>query len=396
MTDRLELEAFEIPGNAAAARRANELWKQNLMPLVSNEVHREAFKKGDSYVIVQPDTEGIPRVWFNEADCIVVRYSDNVPGRLEVAAKRWLANDRRYRLNVYYADHIERYVTDRKKSDYETEEPDWTAYVPYSPDDIATSEIIPWDYGQVPVFHFANASLYTYGKSELGDVIPLQKAINKTVGDLMITSEFASFRQRYAVGVDPEEATAAWMKGVERILTFTSPDAKLGEFSASDLGQFLEVINAFRRHVAVVSAVPLHYLYETAGDFPSGDALKTAEARFDKKLRDRQTASGNVWGNVARYALRIDGTEVSPTQEIVTRWANTAPKSEKDDWEVATLQKAVGVPLEQILRERGYSDAQARKIAREAAAAAPAAPADAAAVATGNGRVSVANTDVPA
>jgi hypothetical protein len=250
MTDRLELEAFEIPGNAAAARRANELWKQNLMPLVSNEVHREAFKKGDSYVIVQPDTEGIPRVWFNEADCIVVRYSDNVPGRLEVAAKRWLANDRRYRLNVYYADHIERYVTDRKKSDYETEEPDWTAYVPYSPDDIATSEIIPWDYGQVPVFHFANASLYTYGKSELGDVIPLQKAINKTVGDLMITSEFASFRQRYAVGVDPEEATAAWMKGVERILTFTSPDAKLGEFSASDLGQFLEVINAFRRHGA--------------------------------------------------------------------------------------------------------------------------------------------------
>jgi hypothetical protein len=395
LTDRLEIVGFEA-GGKRVSKRLQELWDANVMDLVANEIHREAFKAGDSYLIIQPDELGEPTFWFNKADEVAVVYSDTRPGVIEMAAKLWCTPSGVWRLNLYYADRIEKYVADRPRKDILAPDVTEDFWVPYTTGGLAGDGTVPWEYGQVPVFHFANKALYRYGYSELLEIVPLQDAINKTIGDLLVTSEFSSFKQKYVTGLTEEELTSdsgqRLLTGIDKILVATEPDAKFGEFTASDLGQFLSVIDHFMRQVARISGIPLHFIYETSGDFPSGDALKTAEARFVKKLADKQTAFGNVWEQALRFALAIDRRPTASDIEVV--WRDTAPQSEKEKWEVMLMKKAIGVPLVQLFREAGYTQQQSDDFAAAVEASPP--PADAGAVIpTANGRIQVNRTDFP-
>lgn len=363
LTDRLEVTGFEL-GAPALNKRAQDLWDTNLMDLVANETHREAFKTGDAYVIVQPGENNEPTFWFNPAEQVAVAYSDTEPGVIVMAAKLWHADrENVWRLNLYYPDRIEKYVADAKRAGngaVPLTDDRASYWVPYTGDSLAPDGVVAWDYGQVPVFHFPNRSLYRYGYSELAEVIPLQDAINKEIGDLLIASEFGAFKQRWITGVDTEELEsergAKLLAGIDRILAITSSEAKLGEFSASDLQQYLGTIDHFMRQAARVSGIPLHFIYETSGDFPSGNALKTAEARFVKKLQDRQTAFGTVWARIVRFGLRLQGETVD---DVEVSWLDTAPLSAKEQLEVLLMKRVLGVPDEQLFQEAGYTEQQA-------------------------------------
>jgi hypothetical protein len=388
LTDRLEIVGFEL-GKESLNKQARDLWDANLMDLVANETHREAFKSGDAYVIVQPDEEGDPTFWFNPADQVAVAYSDTQPGVIVKAAKLWHADvEDRWRLNLYYPDRIEKYVADKVMQNPVSSDVNVARWTPYQGDTLNPDGVVPWAYGQVPVFHFSNRNLHRYGYSELSEIVPLQDAVNKTIGDLLVTSEYASFKQRYITGIDTDELEgergSKLMAGVERIMAVASPDARLGEFSASDLGQFLNVVDHFMRQVARISGIPLHFIYEVSGDFPSGNALKTAEARFVKKLQDKQTAFGNVWERVVEFAFKLKGVEVG---DVEVDWLDTSPQSQKEALEVLLMKRVLGVPDLQLFKEAGYTEQQATDWAKLLAER-PQSPIDPAAV-TGTPQASV-------
>jgi hypothetical protein len=372
LTDRLEIVGFEL-GDPALNKQAQDIWDQNLMDLVSNEVHRETFKSGDGYVIVQPDDEGDPTFWFNPADQVAVAYSDTDPGEIVMAAKLWYAQlQGLWRLNLYYPDHIEKYICDRERPLPVSGDVNSTYWLPYQGDSLNPDGVVPWAYGQVPVFHFSNRNLFRYGYSELSEIIPLQDAINKEISDLLIASEFSAFKQRWITGVDTEELEtergSKLLAGVDRIMAIASPDARLGEFTASDLSQYLNVVDHFMRQVARISGIPLHFIYEVSGDFPSGNALKTAEARFVKKLHDKQTAFGNVWERVLKFAFKLQGQDVD---DVEVSWLDTSPQSQKEQLEVILMKRVAGVPNTQLFREMGYTEEQAEQWAALLALAPP-------------------------
>ena len=89
----------------------NSIWRRSRMGLRSGEVHKEALRSGDAYVIVWPDVNGKAMLFPNHAANITVEYDDEGTGNILWAAKWWTTRDKRVRVNLFYPDRIERYIS---------------------------------------------------------------------------------------------------------------------------------------------------------------------------------------------------------------------------------------------------------------------------------------------
>jgi len=368
VADRLIVTGFSIEsGPESAANDVWAIWTANRMDHRAGEVHSEALTAGDAYVIIWPDQDGNPTIYPQDAANVTVRYDLETPGRLLWAAKVWLADDKYYRLNLYYPDRIEKYIT---RSTSEAGLPESSnGFVPFE----VPGEAWPLqhDYGRVPVFHFANnARLGRFGRSELTDVVPLQDALNKAIADMLVAMEFVALPQRWATGLEVEidEATgkprAPFVPGVDRIWSVASEETRFGQFDPADLGQFLSVQEGFRKEIATVSRTPLHFIIPPSSQWPSGEALKSAEGAFLKKVRDLQVVFGNVWEDVMRFALRVAGR---PDAVLSCQWEDPTPRNDLDRANVAVLKAQVGVPERQLWREFGYSEQEIERMMEERA-----------------------------
>jgi len=354
-------------GTAALAR---SIWQRNRMGTRAGEVHKEALKTGDSYLIVWPDAQGRAIFYPNKAANIFVATDESSPGRVTWAAKAWRTSDKRVRLNLFYPDRIEKYVSPKSK----VQGPMSGGTEISSGVDFSTLDFGPWTldgdpvianpYGIVPVFHFANnADLGTHGRSELEAAMPVQDGLNKSVLDMLVAMEFAAYRQRWAAGIELEyddegKPISPFKSGVDSIWLSGKPDARFGDFEASELDQFLRVKDSFRIDMASVTGTPLHYFLQQTGGFPSGESLKKAETRFLAKVRDRQESFGQVWADALSFALLIEGQgrDVS----LITEWEDPAPLAEREFLENILLKKQIGLPVEQALLEAGYGAADVK------------------------------------
>jgi len=362
VADRLQVTDWSVSDqsgttNQALKDRAQELWDRNRMDMRSGEVHTESLREGDAYVLVWADGDGRAGIWPQRADQCMVEYDPESPGTVLVAVKVWRIETKddntggRWRVNVYTADRLVKYVTRNPQSG-------WRA-----------ANLVPWEVqgeawplshnlGRVPVVPFANnASPGQYGVSELRDVIPLQDALNKSVADMMVAMEYVALPQRYATGIEvPTDENGRpvkdWKPGIDRLWSTPATDAKFGEFGQANLAQFLAVQDGFRAEVARVSATPFHYLMLTTGDFPSGEAMKTAEQRFVSKVRDRMKSGAVAWSQVMALALDVEGAP----GDLEPDYQDPAPKSEKDHLDALKVKADLGVPQEVLWAEMGYTE----------------------------------------
>ena len=333
---------------------AFEIWGRNNMDEKANEVHTESLMMGDGYVIVWPNDDMEAEIWPQYANECAVQYDPNNQKKILRGTKVWWDDlEKHWYLNVYTEMAIQKYLQKGTSRTFNGRIESWTRI-----------DTVDNPYDRVPVFHFPNRGRKKYGVSELKDVVPLQNAQNKSVMDMIIAMEFASFKQRYVIGLEleydeetgePKEQTAR-NYGVDRLLSFSDPETKVGQFDATDLNQFLKVQDKFWASVARVSGTPLHYFFITEGDFPSGEAMKSAEARFVKKISDRQKSFGNVWQDVLLFAMEIDGPQPAQDLKLETLWKDASPRSDSEIADTAVKKKAVGVSRSQILKELGYDD----------------------------------------
>lgn len=355
VASRLEVIGFSPEeGDEAAADTAWEIWQQNRMDQKSKAIHKMALCAGDAYLVLWPDESGAIRMHPNSALRVAVAYNDEQPGVIDTAARLWRQGDGRLRLNLYYPDRIEKYATTQAPTGVYSE----GAFRP-----LDGQPTVPNPWGVVPVIHFANDTEEGgFGRSELEDVIPLQDALNKAVADMLVAMEYVALPQRWATGleVDTDPATGKpkvpFTPGVERVWAVGDPDVRFGQFDPANLAQFLDVQNGFRMEIARVSGIPLHYLLLDAGGWPSGEAMKTAEARLTSKVQDMQAVFGNSWEDAFHLALKMlagdDGARLS------TLWTDPAPRDVRVEAETAILRQQLGVSQKQILRELGYSPEQ--------------------------------------
>ena len=367
--DKLKISEFSVDAGlgdvAAAARR---IWQCNRMDQRSGEIHKEALKNGDAYAIVWPNDKGAPTIYPNKAPNIAVIYDEESPGKLLWAAKFWRTADKHTRLNLFYPDRIEKYITAKKSESILPEAQEFVPFVQSSRFSVSSADAEEhakaWTlnnpYGIVPVFHFANnADIGMPGQSELEAAIPVQDGLNKSVLDMLVAMEFSAYRQRWAAGIeialDKEGKTIPPFKaGIDQIWISENPNARFGDFDAANLEQFLKVKDSFRIDIASVTGTPLHYLMPHMKGQPSGESLKKAETRFLAKVRDRQQSFGQTWADIMAFALMIEGR--GKDIRLHTNWEDPSPMSDREVLENILLKKDIGISTEQALSEAGYGD----------------------------------------
>lgn len=373
VSDRLEITGFDVEsGDESAAKAAREIWNANRMDRYAAEVHDEALKAGDAYVIVWPDAQGRPVIHPNDGHVMTVGYDQETRRAIEWAAKGWLdEHTGRFRLTLYYPDRIEKYVTINPTKELPDKA---SAFERYEVPGEAWPLPNPW--GQVPVFHFPNAAKSgRFGVSELKPVIPLQDGLNKAVADMLIAAEFVAMPQRWVTGIeiptDPEtgKPVQPWKAAVDRVWATADPDVRFGQFPSGDLKQYLDEQESFRLEIARVSRTPIHYLLPSTGQFPSGEALRTAETPFVAKIKRRQVSFGNAWEDVLRFALRIAN---GPDAQLSINWLPADARSRNELMNELVLKQSLGVPPRQLWSEAGYSEEQIAKMEAEFPGSAPA------------------------
>lgn len=366
VSERLHVRAFTVEtGDATANKDAWQIWMDNRMAESAHRVHREALRQGDAYVLVWPDDEGQTRLYPQRARQIVVEYDGEKPEHINWAAKWWSEHTRagrtnnRIRINLYFPDRIEKYA--------KPTEQDFN--LPESGKSFEQFEIVTHDYGRVPIFHFANDSDDgVCGRSELDVVIPLQNALNKTLLDLLVGSEYHALPQRWITGLEVlRDENGKPMKpfepGADKIWTVANEQAKFGQFDAANLEQFLKVADNLRTEVARVSGLPMHYMNVSSGQQPSGEALRTSEARLVQKVKARQGDYGDVWEDVMSFALQLAGK--SSEANLATAWVDPNSVSDEEKLNGLILKQTIGVSTEQLLSEAGYGAQDVKRMLEE-------------------------------
>lgn len=358
--DRLTLTGFvRDSGDSGSVAEAMNLWRRNRMDRRAGEAHTEALLTGDSYLIVWPNAEGKAVIQPQKAHNVTVGYDDENPGRIIWAVKIWRVR-KQWRLNLYLPDRVEKWAT--PESSQSSEMPDRaSAFQEY--EIVGEAWPLPNPYGVVPVFHMANnAGVGEFGRSELRDVIPLQDALNKSIADMLVAQEFVALPQRIITGWEPEidpdtGQPRSLPSSVERWTAFADAGVNVTQLAGADLTQFHSTQDGFRREIAGVSRTPAHFLVPTTGDWPSGEALKTAESQFIAKIQDRQVAFGNVWEDAIRFALVIENVTV---EDLSAVWTDPTPRSENDMVQRVKTHVDAGAAYGGALRLVGFSDDQVK------------------------------------
>lgn len=356
---RLEIVGWKSEDDDKDATAAEQIWDDNEMHIEADDVHTQTLVKGDGYIIAWPDPNtpaedpladdrGPVQMFYNDATEVNVIYDGANRRKIARAAKIWTDIDGERHLRIYLPDETQFYIvpSDDTRLLYQQgllELPDvlpegWTIEKPP----------LPNKFGIVPVFHFKNRALgSTHGTSEIKIVIPIQNAINKVLMDMMVTSEFSGFKQKYVAGsAHPPEG---WRTGSDRVWATTDPQTKFGQFDESDLEQFTRVVEMLVGHVAKVTQTPMHYL-RVSGDMPSGEALKTAESALVHKAMARQRAFGATWSKAMTFAVWAK-TGSKPKSPLTPVWKDAETRHDLEQAQTAQLKSILGVPLRQLWQE---------------------------------------------
>lgn len=346
--DRMEIINFAgEEGNIKApiATESWKIWQREQMELESFNVHLEAVKTGASYVIVWPNEKGETRFFLQDSrNCVVIE--DEETGEPLFGAKQWKTDDDKVRLNLYYADRIEKRITAKSRTG-QTGALKAEHFIKF-----ADKEPTENPYGVVPMFEFKTMPV-------LEDAIPVQDVLNKTLADRMVSQEFAAFRQRWATGLTPpaDELTGVptlpFKAGADRLWFTDAEGVKFGEFDATALEPFLQASDADRLEMARISGTPLHFFSINVSDAISGKALKALESRFTKKVKRLTLNFGAVWAQIMKLALQIEKKSVDGT--LTVQWSAVETQDEKELWETLGLKADLGIPEEILWEESGYT-----------------------------------------
>lgn len=340
-------------------------WLANDLDQTSGVAHREALLLGDSFVIVWADRFGRPRVTVESAKQVAVL---NDPGSRQITAavKRWENRDRNTSEAVLYLpDQIVRLQAQQTG-----------AITGYTVVDTIVNPI-----GVVPVVNIRNTDriVADYGCSEIDDLRPLVDALNKSLADMMVTSEYVGRPRRWATGIELTEEPVLDDEGEEtgdtievnpipeghRAMISENPDAKFGQLNAADLAGYEASVRVLLGQIMAVSTLPAHYVGVFTDNPASADALRAAEASLTARAEARQQQFGRAWEQVARLMVAVrDGRDVSLIDDIRVQWADAATRSVAQEADATVKLYSAGLlPADYALAKLGYSDDEIAKIA---------------------------------
>lgn len=389
--ERLAIQGFRFgDGDGDSDADAWDIFRDNLLDAESDIAHTEAVKLGTSYLIVddvERTDQGNPLITVEHPAQVIVSTANGNRRRRTSAVKCWTDESGYVFANVYFPDGIYRFQTNATVQDKDPVQ--WsTLYGRWYPDDFVAVPAAflgndeaqwgpragmpfytPHSLEVVPVLPLMNnPSLKIGGRSDIAPIIPIQDAINKLVADMIIASEFASFHQRWATGIEfpkDEETNEPirrpdFLASVSRVWASEDPDTKFGQFEASDLGNYVKAIEMLIQHTAALTRTPPHYLLGQSGSFPSGDSLAATETGLVAKVGRKKTNFSPSWEEAIRLSFKVKG-DARANQPAETVWADSEQRIRAARIDGALKMTTMGIPQDAIWEETGASPAQIRR-----------------------------------
>jgi hypothetical protein len=349
--ERLQVIGFRIGDTPTADDEAWTIWQDNAMDLNSTIAHTEAGKCGVAYLLVDPN-DGAPVITVEHpAQAIVAVDPANRRHRL-AALKRWMGEDGFLYANVYLPDFIFKFRSDVIIGVGQPAE--WKP-LSSGKNTLGVVSMIPME---------NKPSLLLPGLSDLAPAMPIQNAINKLCTDMLVASEFGAFRQRVLTGVeiprDPETGRplgrSEIVAAMSRLWTFESENAKVYDLNPTDLSNFVKAVEMFKADLAAQTRTPPHYLLGQVVN-ASGDALKVAEAGLVSKCKRKILFYSDPHEEAMALALRATGREIK-AGNIDSLWSDPERTSMGELVDAAVKKRTLGVPLEELWLELGYTPEQ--------------------------------------
>ena len=362
--ERLAVEGFRFSDAREADQEAWDLWKRSHMDADSSLAHREAIKLGQSYCLVNPGPDG-PRITVESPFDVIVARKSGTRRERAAALKKWLDESGRFYATLYLPAAVYKFESELPVDQVESTDPEHMKWRRRRGVEFAT----PNPLGVVPVVPLLNSPTMTGdGRSDLDQVIPIQDAVNKLVTDMIVASEFAAFRQRWATGLeiptDPDTGRPLvdeqrFLASVARVWTVEDSEARFGEFSASDLRNYVVGIEMLIQHLAARTRTPPHYLLGQSGAFPSGESLKSTETGLVAKCVGKQLVLGEGHEEVMRLCFLAKGDRKRGNDyglEVI--WRDPESRSMGEVVDAALKLKMIGVPTEALWERIGASQAE--------------------------------------
>jgi hypothetical protein len=406
--ERLEVQGFRFRDAEGDADIWRRIWQENDLDAGSQLAHTEALMKGVAYAIVEPSPDGTPVVTVEDPlDCVVEAAAKDRTQRV-AALKRWVDDEGHLVAYLHLPDAVFKYRSVARVRTITTEIP--AGDLPLEPSAVRWTRLevadepwpLPNPLGVVPVVPLPNrprlsgrswsvsgVPVRLDGRSEIAAVMSNQDAINKYRADALVASEFAAFRQRWAIGidipVDPETGRPIepFKPAVDRLWTFPRPDPEdpnqafpqVGEFAATDLLPYKLMIETEVGHISSISRIPYHFfLGQPQAIPPSGESLKSSEAGLVRKVGRIALHLGEGWEEVMRLCLLAMGDARGRIRSAETIWRDPETQNEAVRTDAVLKQFQAGViDLESAQEQLGYSPEQVRQM-RERRAAEPTPP----------------------
>lgn len=348
---RLIIDGWDVQdeGNKEALLK---LWSDTRLQRRASDVHLATLVTGECFVIVQKDESGRPQAFYNDPRHMAMFYDDENPDQKVFAAKMWqMRRTKKWRLNLYYEDHVEHYQNNGADIGQ------YTGFQAFAEDGGNASE--PHGFDAIPVVHFRR-QLRTVCGELTRSVLNIQDAVNKLFSDLMVTSEYSAFKQRYAIG-NFELPDGAKLP-VAPFTTLKIPgaaagdqDHQVGTFEASDPANYIAPMDRAVNSMAAISETPKHFFYVQSGD-PSGESIQAMDAPLVAKVGTLQDSLGDAWAECARLLLAAADLKVGE-EKLWPIWRSAAvPPSEKSKAEARQANKNAGMPLKFQLRREGATE----------------------------------------
>lgn len=408
--DLLRVTAVSVDGSDGMSEALrSRVWDYNDLDSDILDVYRNAAKFGDYYVTIWPEDreddgdetdgedaldEGEVRdyveVFMNSPLNMRAIYSRENSRRILFFVKVWEADETdaagmaRWRVNVYYRDRVEQYISKKGAKERPQSGED---FVPY-PDDIEVGpdeddpSIIANEWGSFPCFHFRQGSK-PYGTPLHARAFGAQDAITKLNTTHLSTVDYIGYPQRYAIldadaegeadddfvefetsgpnAVDPTSPVEVtrkrsklrsgpgetwWLEGVKSV----------GQFDTAGAEPFIEPIKFQTRAMALLTDLPAsEFDLDGGGEVPSGESRRQARAGLRSKVETLISSYKPTTEAMLSLALAMLGF---PGASVTITFAPLDAMTGKDDWETIETKTKNGVPLRQALAEAGYSEEQ--------------------------------------
>lgn len=354
---RMEVSSI-LSQDGSADDALAQLWSDNALDQELQDAFEASLVFGDAYLIGSSNEDSFD-IFYNSPLDTRVFYSTENPRLKTYAIKRWEEGGK-LRVNLYYADRTERWIS-KGKIQHTYVEGDFVEYQ-------VEGEAWPLvnETGDVPVFHLRTGRMY--GTPEHRQAYGPQRAITKLLESQMESIDYQSGPQRYILqdpaansSINPQAdfgdtvddddqpslqsgAHGLWnLKGVKSV----------GQFDPADPSIFVTPFKTFIEAIGTTTSTPVHTF--NVGALPSGESLRAAEAPLNKRIESIETLFGGVIRELHEYALYTMGYTGA---KVMVSWAPTATYNSEDIWTTAKLKNEAGVPMRVALLEAGYTQTQ--------------------------------------